>query len=780
MQHIDGQFLALEGPVAEENRLDMWGFIRRRKSIVIVLAIIGGGLGYFLYQQQEPRYRSFARMEVRQQASERTLDEVLGEDMLEDALFVIPSPEILQPAFKKNRLTDLSTMAGLDEDEAVVLMAESLNIEQLSPGVIEIQFDGPDPRDTPLITDAIAEEYRHRQMQSFQSETEKLKHLMEVDRADIEEKLRAAEKDYEDFVQGASLLSAGDSTSQPKARLTALNAEITLLDTREAKTRSRLNVIDEHLGQGGSREVLLLLIGKELEELRREQHLARRDVDPHFVQEQRLSESLLPWVVQAEILRTEVGPGHPRRRAVEKRIEMIREEFARIGSMIPEYELPPEEESEEEIDYLAMYRQSLKHELKEIVAQRGDLEEMAAISLREAHIVQNDEQQARMLTRKIQGYEQQLSAVLRQIEQTKVNTGMSGVRADIISPAQYGRLVFPILYQFLGLGGFLGGLLGVGLGYLIELADNSFRKPEEIVREFGVPILGHIPYIKEQRLRTIAPGAKGGIDRMLVTAHLPRSRPSEAFRSVRTAICFSSAGDSHRVIQVTSPAAGEGKTTLAANVAASLAQSGKRTILVESDFRRPSVHKITGVPNDVGIVDVLKDRAELLDVIQEIEVDDLSVLPCGKLPRNPSELLTRPEYEALLDVLRQKYEYVVVDTPPVLVVTDACSVGPRVDAVIVCMRLGRHTRDFGKRSFDQLRDVGAKVIGMVINGVEESDAYGHGSYTYSNYGRFYGNSAHMYAYADEYEAYFDDDEETVSVKRLMSLPDSDAPVLDES
>jgi capsular exopolysaccharide synthesis family protein len=206
------------------------------------------------------------------------------------------------------------------------------------------------------------------------------------------------------------------------------------------------------------------------------------------------------------------------------------------------------------------------------------------------------------------------------------------------------------------------------------------------------------------------------------------------------------------VLQITSPAAGDGKSTLAANLSISLAQSGKKTILVESDFRRPTVHKLTGVANEIGIVQVLRGQAELADVIQPLKVDGLSVLPCGKLPGNPSELLTRPEYEELLEVLRQKFDFVVIDTPPVLVVTDSSSVAPRVDAVIMCMRLSRHTRDLGRRAMDQLRDIGADVVGMVINGVVESDAYGYGSYNYSDYR---GSSYYGYRYGSE--AYFADD-----------------------
>ncbi len=191
--------------------------------------------------------------------------------------------------------------------------------------------------------------------------------------------------------------------------------------------------------------------------------------------------------------------------------------------------------------------------------------------------------------------------------------------------------LFTVISQFIGLGGFLGAFAGLVLGYLVEMADRSFRKPEDIIREFGVPIIGHIPFITEQRLKSVS--SEHPMDRTAVSVHLPRSRPAEAYRAVRTAICFSAIGGSHRVLSVTSPAAGDGKSTLALNLALSLAQSGKRTVLVEADFRRPKVHKLTGVDNSSEQSTSCEAVRNWFDAIQETRVPDFSVLPCGSRPR---------------------------------------------------------------------------------------------------------------------------------------------------
>ena len=409
--------------------------------------------------------------------------------------------------------------------------------------------------------------------------------------------------------------------------------------------------------------------------------------------------------------------------------------------------------AEKPADFLTVYMNSLREQLNQLKTKELKLQDLANTYETQAKDLRDQVRTRARFEDDITNKKQLLRGLTQQIEKMELPTNAGGVKAGILQAASDGTLIFPKMSQFLGIGGFLGAFLGLALGYLVEMADRSFRKPDEIIREFGIPILGHIPYMQEQKLRKVPRDTV--MDRTIITLHLPRSRPSEAYRSVRTAVCFSAIGSKHRVIQVTSPAAGDGKSTLAMNFAISLAQSGKRTIIIESDFRRPKVHKLTGVDNSMGVVDVLRGSCEISDAVKETELEDMFVMPCGSRPRNPSELITRPEYAQLLEALRDKFEYVIVDSPPVLVVTDPCSVAPRADGVLLCVRLSRHTRDFGRRALEQLRDVGANMTGIVINGVEESDAYGYGNYSYSDYRYRYNDYSQSYGYGEQgNEAYF--------------------------
>jgi capsular exopolysaccharide synthesis family protein len=448
--------------------------------------------------------------------------------------------------------------------------------------------------------------------------------------------------------------------------------------------------------------------------------------------------ALFPLMQQEATLATELGPDHPKLKLIRMKIEMTRRHFKEIAGVVEE----GQSSAEPAADFLTVYIQSLNEELLILDRQQAELAAFANKEELLARQLLNEEIEDTNRKSEIARLSKLFNEMTSQISEIQVKSGMGGVTAHVLSPARQGYLVYPILSQFLAMGGFLGAFAGLVLGYLVEMADRSFRKPEEIIREFGLPILGHVPFITEQRMKAIP--SETTMDKTAISFHLPRSRPAESYRSVRTALCFGAFGGSHRVLQVTSPAVGDGKSTLALNLAVSMAQSGKKTVLVEADFRRPKVHKLTGVDNKIGLVDVLRGDVELSDAIHGTQLPDFDVIPCGSRPKDPAELLARPQFEQLLSVLREKYEYVFIDSPPVLAVTDPCGVAARVDGVLICMRLNRHTRHLGQRAIDQLRDVGATIAGVVINGVEEQDAYGYGTYRYSDYRSNYRNYNYKY------------------------------------
>jgi capsular exopolysaccharide synthesis family protein len=196
---------------------------------------------------------------------------------------------------------------------------------------------------------------------------------------------------------------------------------------------------------------------------------------------------------------------------------------------------------------------------------------------------------------------------------------------------------------------------------------------------------------------------------------------------------FSAHGEVPKVIQVTSPDAGDGKTTLAANLAVSIAQSGKRIILIDADFRKPRQHKLFHVSSEVGLASVIAEQAELKEAIQPTAVENLDLLPCGPRPQNPAELLTSPRFKELLDAISEEYAWVLIDTPPLLAVSDPSVVAARVDGVLLVIRAAKNGRPNAERAREILYTLGANVVGVIVNGAARDGRAGGYGYHYGPY-----------------------------------------------
>jgi capsular exopolysaccharide synthesis family protein len=265
---------------------------------------------------------------------------------------------------------------------------------------------------------------------------------------------------------------------------------------------------------------------------------------------------------------------------------------------------------------------------------------------------------------------------------------------------------------------------------------------EEIRRRLGLPVMGCIPFVAVDEAARKKKAVGGAFNPMLITHYQPMCIAAEAFRGVRTALYFSDGGAGHKVVQFTSPTAGDGKSTVAANVAVSIAQSGKRTLLIDADLRKPRIHEIFSLSAPVGLTSVISGEAEHPDAIQDSSVPNLSILPCGPVPASPAELLTSPRFAELLRLFRDRYDFVLVDSPPVLAVTDASVVAHHVDGVLLVVRTSKNGRPIAERTRDILNTLGAKILGVVVNAVEKKGVtqYGYGYGSGYGYGTAYGNT----------------------------------------
>ncbi len=272
----------------------------------------------------------------------------------------------------------------------------------------------------------------------------------------------------------------------------------------------------------------------------------------------------------------------------------------------------------------------------------------------------------------------------------------------------------------------IGLLLGIGAAVLVENLDDSVKTPEEVV-DMGLVALGTIPRIREGR----------EAQSRLVTHGDPRSPVAEAYRSLRTNIAFARAQSELRVIVLTSPGPSDGKSTTVANLAITFAQQGQRTLLIDADLRRAVLDKLFEVERSPGLTDVLVGQAALTDVVRETEVPNLTVLGSGHFPPNPSELLGSTSMRSVLEQARQLYDVVLLDSPPLLAVTDAAVLSTIADGTILIVRMGTTAKSAVRRAKSQLEAVRAPLLGTVLNAVDFRQGAFGGSYGYYYYYYYY-------------------------------------------
>ncbi len=319
---------------------------------------------------------------------------------------------------------------------------------------------------------------------------------------------------------------------------------------------------------------------------------------------------------------------------------------------------------------------------------------------------------------------------LRQLDPSKLTPPQlllpAGLPQDPVSPDMV----------LLGAFGLLAGLaLGIALAFLRERLDDSLRGRLDLEANLNAPVLAVIPKV---------PGWRNKHDARLVTREQPKSAVAEAYRTLRTSISFLSAQRGLKVLMITSPAAGEGKTTTAANLALVLADAGKRVVLVSADLRKPRIHRFFAIQNEVGLSSVLAEEIQPWEAILDPGIENLRVLLSGPVPSRPAELLQSDQMGEILAGLRDVADYVIIDTAPMLLVADALALGPLVDGVLFVADSEHTSRSAVAHAREQLDQVGAAVIGSVLNNFDPSKAKAYRHYGY--YGPYRGYGRYGYTY----------------------------------
>ena len=751
------EWTPMESPEMDQagGGLDLLAMAWQRKWITVWLTIVALGLGYLYFLKATPVYQSAAQILLIKQEADLPMAGVEGqvnyEDQLSTHMILTRSPLIVEQAVKKHDLGALPSLKGTANPVGTIiggLEAERGGGRQTpDPNVMVLTYEGLDPADCQKVLNAIVESHQDFLGSTYQDFSKETVALITKAKDELHKQLTEKEAAYREFRRDSPLLWKGeDGANLHETRMGEIEGARSQVLVDISQTKAQIEAIETAMKQGGNREALMLLI--------------EMDDSPDSPQGSRLKNNFEMMVFTAlleeQALLEEYGADHPKVKAVRKKIQFVREE---LGGM----------PLSEDVDFLTVYIESLGHQIKISEERSRTLDELFEQERDAAKAMSSFQVSEETFRSEIARTQQLFDGVLKRVEEINLIQDYGGVETQLIAPPGIGWLVKPKLPIVLGISAVLGLFAGFGLSYLVELGDKRFRSPDDVQRQLGLPLVGHIPLITDdfrKESRGDKKVAKRKLSPMLCTHYRPKTRHAEAYRAVRTSLFHSAQGQGHKVIQVTSPNPGDGKTTLASNLAVSIANSGKSVLLVDADCRRPRVHKFFGLDNSVGLTSAIAEEADIPEALQESAVANLWVMTCGPKTQNPADVLTSPRLTQAFDVLKEKYDFVIVDSPPLLAVTDPSVIAARADAVLLVMRLAKNARHGAHRATEMIRSLGAEILGVVVNGVGKKAGYGYGGY-YRYGGYRYGGYAYggQYGYgSDPYggngsDVYYSDDPE---------------------
>lgn len=329
-----------------------------------------------------------------------------------------------------------------------------------------------------------------------------------------------------------------------------------------------------------------------------------------------------------------------------------------------------------------------------------------------------------VLQREVESNKQVYESLMQRTKETGISAERKATNIRVVDEAQVpGGPISPNLRRSVTLSLVSGLTLALGLVFLVDYLDSRLKTPQDLKTYLGVPFLGMIPAVQR---------GKEAVNPLLTD--VGNASFAEAFKTVRTNVLFSSADDGLRTLVVTSAGPGEGKSICSANIAVALAQTGLRVLLVDADMRRPRVHEIFDIPEEPGLSNLLTGNSKASEVIQKSNVPSLWLMSAGHIPPNPAELLSSPRFVDFLNALEEHFDWVVLDTPPVLVVADSMVVANKATGVVFVVGADQTSRNAARNAVEQLEATNATVIGSVLN---RADVHRHSHYYASYYKKEY-------------------------------------------
>jgi capsular exopolysaccharide synthesis family protein len=604
--------------------------------------------------------------------------------------------------------------------------------------LIQVTYQSHDQEQAAQIANALIDAYKSQYRQSHYDATAETSDWLTKQLSDLKANVEASEQKLTDFEKETGILSlnmmmptdsgkgsnggGGEIHSVIIQKLDALNAELTEAEANRIEKEAIYRLV-----QTGNEDVIVGLASDSLAQQGRSMVLTQGGGVSNL-QQLRQQQSLLK-VNLAEVSAT-YGENNRHLKDIQTQIRaldvQIHEELQAITKRAQaDFQLAQQTEGE--------------------IHRQFDQQQMAASKLNEKAV------QFAVLSQEAFSRKRLYEDLYTKLQEANVSAGIKATNITIVNPARLQTVpVRPKHINNIALGMLVGIFAGLAIAYTADTFDRTLRGPLEVEEITGIPVIGVIPSFEEsekaygsrrrkERNKEVTenPPARNSVW-MLAN---PESAAAEAFRALRTSIMLSRAGGGPKIILVTSCIPGEGKTTVTTNLAVAFAQHDKKVIIVEADMRRPRMKHAFDVANKVGLSNVLagthtSDEA----ILRGVQVPTLDVLPAGPHPPMPSEILGSTAFDELLQQLRSRYDIVLIDSPPALLVTDAVSISMKSDATVWVAQAGVVTRPQLARAADLIERNGIPVIGFIVNRMTRSVAgygYGYGyGYEYDNYSSY--------------------------------------------
>jgi capsular exopolysaccharide synthesis family protein len=378
---------------------------------------------------------------------------------------------------------------------------------------------------------------------------------------------------------------------------------------------------------------------------------------------------------------------------------------------------------------IAKIVQSVRNEYQAALAKENSL--VAALNQQKSEALSMNRKaiEYSVLARDVESNKQLYESLMQRAKETGVSSELKTSNIRVVDRAERpGSPVSPRKQLNLLLALFGGGGVAFALAFFVEYADSRLKSPEEIKTHLRVPFLGLIPALNYKSADGVYPLVSNGVPQNF----------SEAFRAVRTNVLFSSAQEGSRSVGITSTGPGEGKSMIAGNLAIAIAQAGQRVLLMDADMRKPKVHEIFHQKQEPGLSNVLVGNAKASESVRQSPVPGLWLLTAGRIPPNPAELLGSQRFRDFLNSLKEHFDWVIIDSPPVMAVTDAALVANAASGVLFVVGSEMTSRQAATRALDQLEQVRAKFVGAVLNRVDlDKNAYYYSQYYRKEYSSYY-------------------------------------------